>query len=67
MPLRRNIRKVYMNTPKFPMSWPVEGKGRPPANPSEVQEGPVGKCSTCGITLYREACPVFGRLGTLNR
>jgi hypothetical protein len=55
-----------MNTPKFPMSWPVEGKGRPPANPSEVQEGPVGKCSTCGITLYREACPVFGRLGTLN-
>ena len=66
------------NTPKIPVSSSAgEAKTLPKDHPPEWKEGPnapVGNCPTCGITLYRvmgyycgrDACPVFGRSGTLK-
>jgi hypothetical protein len=58
-------------------SWPPKDQGgsrKEPPGGGERPDAPVGKCPTCGITLYRvmgyccgrDACPVFGRSGTLK-
>ena len=63
-----------MSTPKFPVSKTAEGPKTPSEDPPYNPDAPVGECSKCGIKLYRvmnyscsrDACPVFGRTGTLK-